>query len=146
MSRNRRKTRHNRAAIRPPLAAMGDIAFLLIIFFILASSFAKEPPAKLDLALSQKLDVLGSAKALVVIDKDNAIYFNSHEVDGVETIENSVMEIYKDVEEAELRIVHFKCHRDATKKIFEPVIDAIAKAGAMIAVVGEEGDPSKPKE
>ena len=46
------------------------------------------------------------------------------------------------IEEPEKRIVHFKCHHEASRNVFEPVIDSLAKAGALIAVVGEEGEPS----
>ena len=140
MTRRSRKRREKQDA-DPPLAAMGDIAFLLIIFFILASNFAKEPPGKLELAKAPQLEILENTQVVVVIDDRDRIYMNGQEVDGAKTLELAVTELLEGVEESEKRVVQFKCDRNTSKAVFEPVIDALAKAGALIAIVGEEGDP-----
>ena len=128
----------------PSLASFGDIAFLLIIFFVLASDFAKEPPGKVDLAKSPELETLASAKVVVVIDKEDRVYLNGQEVYDPDSVEAAVLVKYENVTESSKRIVQFKCHRAATKATFEPIVGAIAKAGALIAVLGEEGDPETP--
>ena len=121
------------------LASFGDIAFQLVIFFILASTFAKEPQGKLELPKSPVLDVLGEAEVFVLIDQDNQLWLNQYEVDTPKEIEIGVQALLDGIEEPEKRIVHFKCHHTAGRNVFEPVIDSLAKAGALIAVVGEEG-------
>ncbi len=162
-----RRKRRNRYEVNTQFASFGDIAIQLVIFFILASHFAKEPSADLQLAKSEELKTLDTPKVLVVIDDRNRIYLNTEEVANAKAVENFLTSLFEqqeaenpepnrptgdggdegtDAAEPGLndRVVHFKCHRGAQKYVYEPVIDAIAKAGALIAVVGEEGDPLTP--
>ena len=44
----RKSRKKERKPIPVPLTSMGDIAFLLIIFFMLASDFIKEPNLKVE--------------------------------------------------------------------------------------------------
>jgi hypothetical protein len=37
-----------------------------------------------------------------------------------------------------MRIVLFKCDQAVDKKVFEPVIEAISKAGGIVAAMGEK--------
>jgi biopolymer transport protein ExbD len=124
------------------LASFGDIAFQLVIFFILSSTFAKEPQGKLELPKSPTLEILGEAEVFVLIDQDGQLWLNQYEVDTPKEIELGVTALLDGIEEPDKRIVHFKCHHEANRNVFEPVIDSLAKAGAMIAIVGEEGVPS----
>ena len=128
------------------LASFGDIAFQLVIFFVLLSTFAKEPRGKLELPKSPQLEVLAEAEVFVVIDDENKLWLNQYEVETPKEIEIGVQALLQGVEDPERRIVHFKCDHAATRNIFEPVIDSLAKAGALIAVVGEEGTAKVPSE
>ena len=133
--------RRKRVPITVPIASMGDIAFLLIIFFILCSNFVKETGKTLQNPRALELQVLASNSVVVIVDEENRIWVNGAEVPDAEAVEWAVMAYLNDVEDADKRIVQFRCDARVPKNIFEPVIDSIAKAGASLAAVADEGEP-----
>jgi len=140
MSRRRRSRRKRRLGVAVPLASMGDIAFLLIIFFIIASNFTKDPPAEVQMARSMQVDPLAQARVLVVIDQEHGLWVNGEPRDSAEQIEWEVLALLEGRDEPEQRVVHLKVDRRAPKRVYEPVINAIAQAGGVLAAVGEEGE------
>lgn len=140
MSRRTLRRHRRRLGIAVPLASMGDIAFLLIIFFIIASNFTKDPPTELEMARSMRVDTLEQARVLVVVDEDHQLWVNGEPRDSAEQIEWEVLALLEGRDEPEQRIVHLKVDRRAPKRVYEPVIGAIAEAGGTIAAVGEEGE------
>ena len=142
--RNRRK---NRYQVSSEFASFGDIAIQLVIFFILASQFAKEPSADLVLAKSDELQTLKTPLVLIVIDDRDRIYVNAEEVPAAKNVETLLTNFFQqreatrdksehgsdDEEKKEEnplsdRIVHLKCHRGAMKHVYEPVIEANRKS------------------
>lgn len=69
------KTVDRRKSIEPPTASMGDIAFLLIIFFILASEFAKDPVTQVKLPKTSDIKKVKDKvpPISVVIDKEGRL-------------------------------------------------------------------------
>ena len=53
------------------------------------------------------------------------------------SVENAVGALIEGATTDPGRTVMFKCDKKITKQIFEPVLGAIAKAGATIAAIGE---------
>ena len=135
----RKKSRRSDIAV--PIASMGDIAFLLIIFFMVASNFAKESPVKPELARAVELEVLEQTAIQVAIDKDGQIFLNRAQVPDAQAIEYGVAALIEargpQPEGADPPVVLFKCDRNVDKSVFEPVLDAIAKSGAVVAAAGE---------
>lgn len=116
---------------------MGDIAFLLIIFFMVCSRFAQEkvkvqPPKALD------ADEMKENQVSVTIDEDGRIYFQGREVPGAETVEWGVRSLVEGKTKQQARMVMFRCDRSISKHVFEPVIEAIAKGGGLIAAIGDK--------
>ena len=56
-----------------PTSSMADIAFLLIIFFMLTASFMREKNVSLDLAQSADIDKLKQAHVTVSVDTEGVI-------------------------------------------------------------------------
>jgi len=131
--------RRHRAAVRVPVASMGDIAFLLIIFFIVCSNFAREVGVRIQPPRSTDIDLVDEGRITVLIDEDDVIYLNGQEAGTAQAIETNVAELIEGKTAPEGRMVVFKCDRDVDKAVFEPVLDAIARAGGTIVAVGEEG-------
>ncbi|RMG64241.1 MAG: biopolymer transporter ExbD [Calditrichaeota bacterium] len=52
-----------------------DVLFILIIFFAVSSTFLEQPGIKLDLPKAQKPDLQKVEKAVLVISKDEKLYF-----------------------------------------------------------------------
>ena len=118
---------------------MGDIAFLLIIFFLLLSEFAKDKDLPIDLPTSeqvQKTEAVVAAR--VAIDPEGVIYFDGDRVDNAKDVEWGVRALLSKTVADEQRHVQFKCDANLSKETFEPVLKAIAEAGGIIEAVGEE--------
>lgn len=136
----RRSQRKKRKMIPVPVASMGDIAFLLIIFFLVCSEASKD---RQNLAVTPPLsDFVEQAKATVAarvaVDEAGEIYFDGTRVDGVKDVEWGVRAILTNTVSDEQRHVQFKCDAALPKEVFEPVLKAIAEAGGIIEAVGEK--------
>ncbi|MFT5522098.1 MAG: biopolymer transport protein ExbD [Pirellulaceae bacterium] len=136
MKPSRKKKRRK---VQVPVASMGDIAFLLIIFFLLLSEFAKDKDLAIDLPTSeqvQKTEVVVAAR--IAIDSEGVIYFDGDRVDNAKDVEWGVRALLSKTVADEQRHVQFKCDVSLSKATFEPVLKAIAEAGGIIEAVGEE--------
>lgn len=127
-----------RRTVSVPVASMGDIAFLLIIFFLVCSEESKEKSMDVVLPKSDYVEkVKTQVAARVSIDKDGAIYFNGDRVDGPKDVEWGVRAVLARTISDDQRHVQFKCHAGHVREVFEPVMQAIAEAGGIIEAVGE---------
>jgi len=133
-----KKKRKRQALIRVPVASMGDIAFLLIIFFMVCSRFAQKEVA-VEMPKSLDSEELKENQIAVTVDKDGILYFQGREVPNAEAIEWGVRSLVEGKTEERSRLVMFRCDRSVSKHVFEPVIEAIAKGGGLIAAIGEQG-------
>jgi biopolymer transport protein ExbD len=134
-----RKSR--RVAPAVPLASMGDIAFLLTIFFILTSNFAKDDTRKIKPPSAKELAQMENQNVSVSIDADGGMFFNGRPVASPATIEAGVAGFLAGKKEVKDRMVVFRCDKGVDKKVFEPVLAAISKAGGVITAVGEASGP-----
>ena len=131
--------KRKRRKVSVPIASMGDIAFLLIIFFLLLSEFAKDKDLPIDLPVSQQVRKNEAVVAArVAVDADGSIYFDGDRVDNAKDVEWGVRALLSKTVSDEQRHVQFKCDASLSKETFEPVLKAIAEAGGIIEAVGEE--------
>ena len=130
-----RKSR--RVAPAVPLASMGDIAFLLTIFFILTSNFAKDDTRNIKPPNARELAQLENQNVSVSIDADGGVFFNGRPVASPATIAAGVAGFLAGKKEPKDRMVVFRCDQSVDKKVFEPVLAAISKGGGVIAAVGQ---------
>ena len=132
---NRKKRRH----VPVPIASMGDIAFLLIIFFLVCSEVSKDK-TNLQVTLPESRHVAkneATFAARVAIDEDGEVYLDGVQVDWAKDIEWGVRALLTNTVTEEQRYVQFKCDAVIPKETFEPVIKAIAEAGGRLKAVGE---------
>jgi biopolymer transport protein ExbD len=137
----RKRKRRNKVSV--PVASMGDIAFLLIIFFMVCSNFAKDN-YQVDLPNAAKLEQLEKSNVTVGIDAQGVIYFQGKPVDsqGVEYavaafVERKVRELPPGADENTARMVLFRCDQSVSREIYVPVIGAISRGGGIVAALGE---------
>ncbi len=137
MKRSRKK---KRKAIPVPIASMGDIAFLLIIFFLVCSEVSKD---KTDLEVTlpfsahvEKTEI--KVVARVAVDKVGDIYFDGTKMDNAKDVEMGVLALLTTTVSDDQRHVQFKCDSALPKELFEPVLKAIAAGGGIIEAVGEK--------
>ena len=137
--RAERSRRRTRAGIVIPVVSMGDIAFLLIIFFILCSNFAKKAGKTVEPPLSPTLDSLPKPRLYVAVDVDEQLYFQGKPIGSAKEIESELSQTIDPNDSLDARTVIFECDRGVRKAVFEPVLESIAKAGGIIGAVGKEG-------
>jgi len=134
-----------RVPLTVPLASMGDIAFLLTIFFILTSNFAKDDTRNIAPPSAAELEQMEKQNVSVSIDADGGIFFNGRPVGSADVIEAGVAGFLVGKKDPKDRMVVFRCDRSVDKRVFEPVLAAISKAGGVIAAVGEKAKPGQSK-
>lgn len=117
-----------------PTSSMGDIAFLLIIFFILASNFMKSANIEAEKPSSPEAYAVDDPQVEVVVDKSGKCY-----VQGVE-VESSLVEsaVLQALGEKRDKPVSLLVDKDLTKKSFMPAVEALGAAGVKVILVGEK--------
>lgn len=127
-----------RRAIRAdvPSMAMGDIAFNLLIFFVILARAQDDSHLQWTPAEARNIETAGHSVVSVLIDTDEKLYLNGQPI-GESGLEMKIDELLGDLPVGE-RIVLLKVHRDATALRFEPVIEAISSAGGELVHIVEE--------
>ena len=123
--------------IEIPVASLGDIAFLLITFFMFCSTFSRSGGGKITSPRAAHLVQLQEGKVTVEIDEEGKIYVQGQIVPDANAVENAVGALIEGATTEQGKTVMFKCDKKITKQTFEPVLGAIAKAGATIAALGD---------
>ena len=121
---------------------MGDIAFLLIIFFLVCSEISRDnSKVQLELPYSEYVEKNESRTAArVAVDADGQIFLDGINVPTAKDIEWGVRAILANTITDDQRHVQFKCDAMLPKEQFEPVLKAIAEAGGIIDAVGEKNE------
>ena len=117
-----------------PTSSMGDIAFLLIIFFMLASNFMKSANVELENAQSEDIDTVDAGDVSIVMDAGGVIY-----VQGIEATAGEVSSaVTQAVGDHRDRPVHVRIDKNLTKTQFMPVIEALGEAGVKVILEGDK--------
>lgn len=125
--------RRSRKKALVPLTSFGDIAFLLIIFFMVASVFMREQHIEVIEALSPDIDPVEMA-ASVIIDKDGEIWLEGQRCPKP-ALESQVAMV---IEAKGDNRVMLKVDRHLRQRDFGEVIAILADAGAEILLLGEK--------
>jgi biopolymer transport protein ExbD len=128
-----------RKPIPVPIASMGDIAFLLIIFFLVCSEAINDNSnAPVELPTSAYVEkTKARIVARVTVDDTGQIYFEGSLVDNAKDVEWGVRALLTKTVSDDERHVQFKCDKSQPKEVYQPVLQAIAEAGGIIEAVGE---------
>lgn len=119
-----------------PTASMGDIAFLLIIFFMLASNFMKSANVVAEEPASPDVEAQEPPQVSVVLDRDGRLWLQGIEI-GVAELTAGVQ---SGIGEDRRRPVHVKIDKSRQGSDFLPVIEALCQADVKIMLVGTRED------
>lgn len=119
-----------------PAMAMGDIAFNLLIFFVILARARDDSHLQWTPAEAKKIETAGHSRVSIVIDKENDLFLNGHQI-GVSQLEPRVDELLSNVPPGE-RTVLLKIHQGTLAQRFEPVIEAVSKSGGELVHIVEE--------
>lgn len=118
-----------------PSTAMGDIAFNLLIFFVILARAQDDSSVQWQPAAGHKLDDKATAQVRIAIGTDGNLYLN-----GRQTSERQLASQVSDLLGAAPpgnRPVVLKVDRNAPAEKFEPVIEAVSEAGGELIHVLE---------
>ena len=119
-----------------PSFAMGDIGFLLLIFFVILARAHDDSYLKWQPASAKDVENAGHSKVSVVIDVENKLYLNGQQI-GISQLADRIEETLGDTPQGE-RNVLLKIHRETQAVRFEPVIEAISEAGGDLVHILQE--------
>lgn len=122
-----------------PTSSMGDIAFLLIIFFMLTSKFMQEAKVKHELPSSTEVEKIQPQELSLIVDEDGVLWAQGEatEISALPEIVAKMQEGMTETERNEFTVV-FKVHNTQDAKVYEPVIRKLAELGVKVAFAGEK--------
>ena len=110
--------------------AMGDIAFLLLIFIVLLAPARDDSHLVWQPATGTELVKPANQNASVVIDKQNITYLNGRPTQS-ENLATELSSLLGDLPPGS-RTVLLKVHKDVIAEHFEPAIEAVSEAGGEL--------------
>jgi len=119
-----------------PSTAMGDIAFNLLIFFVILARAQDDSHLQWQPAQARQLEGVASTKVSVLIDRENKLHLNGQEI-GQAQLAKGISELLGSAPQGQ-RTVLLKVHKEATAMYYEPVIEAISEAGGDLVHILEE--------
>jgi biopolymer transport protein ExbD len=119
-----------------PSMAMGDIAFNLLIFFVILARAQDDSHVQWQPAMASELERVSTAKVSLVINTENKLFLNGQETGQAQLAK--AIEVLLGDQPAGERTVLLKVHKEATAMYYEPVIEAIGEAGGDLVHVLEE--------
>lgn len=126
-----------------PTSSMGDIAFLLIIFFLLTSKFMQESHIECELPNSQDMVTIEDRPVSIMVDTAGCIWLQGEEISGADTksqaatLKTKLDELRPLQKDPKNFTVMFKAHKDLPASQYNEVIKKMAEAGVKISFVGE---------
>ena len=130
------KFKRRKLEVIPPYVAMADIAFNLVLFFLILAktqddSHIQWTPVK-DVGAKQVLN----AKVSITVDRDNKVYLNGQQI-GIREMADRVGQELRDKPASE-RTVLLKIDKNTLAATFEPIMEAVSQAGGEVVHVIEE--------
>jgi biopolymer transport protein ExbD len=116
-----RQKRHITLSIAP----LVDIVFLLLIFFLLSSSYI-QPSIKLNLPEAKDQNIAAEQEIVVTVDKTGAIYINREPV-AINALSGRLIHL---MESASRRTIIFRGDRTIAYDLFVRIMDIAKQAGA----------------
>lgn len=119
-----------------PLSSMGDIAFLLIIFFMLASNFMKQANVEMEKAASSDVDQQEPPKVSVTMDNAGVIWYEGQQCNP-EMVKSALLMLAENDKDLK---VHVAIDKTITREKFMPLFEALSEAQAKIILTGDKED------
>ena len=116
--------------------AMGDIAFNLLIFFVILARAQDDSHLTWQPAKAENLESVEHSVVSVLIDKENDLYLNGREI-GIASLPGAIEDHLKNAPRGN-RTVLLKVHHETLAQRFEPVIEAISQAGGDLVHIVED--------
>jgi biopolymer transport protein ExbD len=115
------------------MVSLADIAFLIIFFFMLTSTFMRDRLSVVLPALARTSRT--ESPVTVIVDREGKIYLNGQHVGSPGTLEAELKGIMAARGGAKDREVRLRCDKKLVYKDYRGVYQAISHAGGVIAIM-----------
>ncbi len=133
--RDRREKKHRSGEI--PTGSFSDIAFLLIIYFLVATTLVKVKSITADLPSGEKSSQTQSDKTPTINLKNDLIMFNDKRVDLAGLNERlSALDLPE--QEADKRIILLESAKGTPYEVYFQALAAISANGGVVALVEDD--------
>jgi biopolymer transport protein ExbD len=122
--------------ISPPFVPMADIAFNLVLFFLILAKTQDDSSIKWSPAQSTGLKGTTKSPVTIIVDEKNRVYLNRNQVSLRELPDLIAARFPSELKEN--RSVLLKIHKEALSATFEPILEAVSQAGCEVVHVLQE--------
>ena len=118
-------SRRLRRKVSINVTSLIDVLFLLLIFFMVSSTFAEQPRIKLELPQAASAEVERIGQWNLTITRDEKVFLNGEEIQRSQIIEALRHEVEQDPEKA----LVLKADRQVSYGLFIEILDLAKSAG-----------------
>jgi len=126
----RTKPKRKKALIN--ITSLIDVLFLLLIFFMVSSTFLEQPGIKLELPEAESAVVVEQEEYTLYIDPDGNIFLNEREV-TLKNLQDAVSENLPKMKDGALIL---KADQDVSHGLVVKAMDIVKKAGVKKLIIG----------
>lgn len=127
------KVARRKFKVEVPSVAMGDIAFNLLVFFVILAKATDDSHLQWKPVAARNVDVAKKAKVGVLVDDQNRLYLNGREI-AEGQLTTTVKEHLGEAGPGD-RTVLLKIHDKTQALRYEKVLEAVSAAGGEIVHV-----------
>jgi biopolymer transport protein ExbD len=134
MARRRRRSRRGEPVI--PTESFADIAFLLIIYFILAASISQDWGFRTDIPAGQKATEATDEKTILL--RDDGIFWGERNV-TIDQLRGALAGLKLLERDPNSRVVQFEARGNVAWQQYYEVLAAIERSGGIPGILMEAG-------
>ncbi|MFQ5603420.1 MAG: ExbD/TolR family protein [bacterium] len=114
------------------ITSLIDVLFLLLIFFMVSSTFLEQPGIKLELPHAQSAVIAEQKDFTLFVDKDGKMFLNEDEVD-MEKLKEQLQQVLPNLVDGALIL---KADQDVSHGIIVHVMDIAKQSGVKKLIIG----------
>jgi len=113
------------------MAAMSDMAFLLIIFFMVCAKFVEKSDVPVELPISETADRAEEVPIMITVNAEKVFFVNGVAMEARELLPELRGRL-RGVDNPDEKTVMVRADRTLRYKDIRPAIDAVDRAGGML--------------
>ncbi len=118
------------------ITSLIDVMFLLLIFFMVSSTFLEQPGIKLELPYAQSAVTVEQKNFTLFVDKEGKMFLNREEV-SVENLGEKIKTALPNMEDGALIL---KADQDVSHGIVVRIMDIVKQSGVKKLIIGTKLD------
>ncbi len=114
------------------ITSLIDVLFLLLIFFMVSSTFLEQPGIKLELPHAENSLVVEQKDYTLYVDKDGGLFLNKEQLD-IGKLEDALSKVISEMKDGALVL---KADQEVAHGVVVKVMDAAKRSGVKKLVIG----------